>query len=132
MHAGKSRGFWAICLVGIIALGLASRAIGTGSVVWDKYLGDALYAAMVYVMLRLASAASPSALTLTTLLVMTAIELFQLTGIPLQLLASEHAALRLVARLLGTTFSFFDLLAYVVGILAIQGLDHYRQGLRRR
>jgi len=32
----------------IIALGILSRLIHTGFVVLDKYLGDALYAAMVY------------------------------------------------------------------------------------
>ncbi len=132
MTVGKSRGFWIICLAGIIALGLASRIFGTGGVLWDKYLGDALYAAMVYVILRLAFAVSPASLALATLLVMTAIELFQLTGIPLQLLRSQHAALRIVARLLGTTFSFLDLLAYAVGILAILGLDLYRHGFNRR
>lgn len=131
MHPGPSRSFWASCLAGTIALGLASRTYSIGWVVWDKYLGDALYAVMVYAILRMGGNASPRTLALLTLILMTAIELFQLTGIPRQLLASGNAALRIVARLLGTTFSFMDLGAYIAGIAAIRWLDDYRQGFNR-
>jgi hypothetical protein len=48
--------------------------------------------------------------------IMAAIELFQLTLIPLRMLASEYLLLRICARLLGTEFSIWDLLAYGVGI----------------
>ena len=44
---------WLLCLVGIIAAGILSRVVHTGFAVFDKYLGDALYAAMVYAILRL-------------------------------------------------------------------------------
>ena len=43
--------------IGFLALaftvGILSRVVHTGLVVFDKYLGDALYAAMVYTILRL-------------------------------------------------------------------------------
>ena len=47
---------------------------------------------------------------------MTVIELFQLTMIPAHLLANEHVMVRICARLMGTEFSFLDLLTYAVGI----------------
>lgn len=40
-------------LAGIVAMGILSRVVHTGLVVFDKYLGDALYAAMLYTILRL-------------------------------------------------------------------------------
>ena len=49
----KSRTSWIFCLAGIIAVGILSRVVHTGLLVFDKYLGDALYAAMVYTILRL-------------------------------------------------------------------------------
>ena len=49
----KSRTSWIFCLAGIIAVGILSRVVHTGLLVFDKYLGDALYAAMVYAILRL-------------------------------------------------------------------------------
>jgi hypothetical protein len=55
--------------------------------------------------------------------VMTMIELFQLTMIPAHLFASEHLTARICGRLLGTEFSFLDLLAYGVGIACIYLID---------
>jgi hypothetical protein len=88
--------------------------VHTGFVILDKYLGDALYAAMVYALLRLRW--RPNAAAVSASVVMSFIELFQLTLIPAGLLASEHWIVRMFARLLGTEFSFLDLLAYAVGI----------------
>jgi len=117
----KSRWSWVFCIVGIIAMGIFSRVVHTGLVVFDKYLGDALYAAMVYGILRLVSKAAASAVW--AMVVMTAIELFQLTMIPAHMLASEHSITRICARLLGVEFGFLDLLAYGVGILCIYLVD---------
>ena len=90
----------------------------------DKYLGDALYAAMVYTILRLFWRAAASArLAASAMAVMTAIELFQLTMIPAHLLANEHVMVRICARLMGTEFSFLDLLTYAVGIACIYLAD---------
>jgi|ERR1035437_9200246 hypothetical protein len=98
--------------------------IHTGLVVVDKYLGDALYAAMVYTILRLFWRAAASArLAASAMAVMTAIELFQLTMIPAHLLANEHVMVRICARLMGTEFSFLDLLTYGAGIACIYLAD---------
>ena len=97
----------AATLGGIIALGVVSRVLPVGFVLWDKYLGDALYAAMVYCILRWIWEAPPRKLAQASMVVMTAIEAFQLTGL----------ASGLVGRVLGTHFSWLDLLAYAVGIV---------------
>ncbi len=99
----------------IDAAGLLTRLVPLGNILWDKYLGDALYAAMVCTIVRRYWAAA---------LVMVAIECFQLTGIPRGLLG----------RLLGTTFSFLDLAAYAVGIAGYAATSEYlaRRGRVRR
>src|ERR1035438_623554 len=99
----KSRASWVLWLVGIITVGILSRVAHTGLVVVDKYLGDALYAAMVYTILRLFwRAAVPVRVAVTAMMaVMTAIELFQLTMIPAHLLTNEHVLVRICARLMG-------------------------------
>ena len=117
----RSRLSWVFCILGIIAMGIVSRVVHTGLVVFDKYLGDALYAAMVYGILRLLSRAAASAVC--AMVVMTALELFQLTMIPAHLLSSQHLVVRLCARLMGVEFSFLDLLAYGVGIGCIYLVD---------
>jgi len=111
-------------LAGIVAVGILSRVVRTGFAVLDKYLGDALYAAMVYEILRLLL--RPRALAAWALAVMVAIELFQLTRIPAQLVASDHLAVRICGRLLGTQFGFLDLAAYAVGIGSLYLLDRRR------
>lgn len=121
----RSRRFWVLCILGIIAAGILSRLVHTGFAVFDKYLGDALYAAMVYGILRLVSGTKASAIC--AMAVMTALELFQLTGIPARLLGSEYLMLRALARLLGVEFSSLDLLAYGVGILGLYLLDSTRR-----
>src|SRR4051812_25371054 len=109
--AGR-RGFWWGLLAAIIVAGLLSRIAHTGFRVFDKYLGDALYAAMAYVLFRLTGRIAR--VTLWTAVAMTAIELFQLTRIPAGMLRSGYPAARAFARLLGTEFSVLDLLAYAV------------------
>jgi len=115
----RSRRYWIICLSLIIALGIASRVIHTGWRILDKYLGDALYAAMVYAVLSLLWRVAPRRKALVSMAIMTCIEVFQLTMIPAHMLASGNPAVRIVARLLGTEFSFRDLAAYAVGILGV-------------
>ncbi len=117
----RSRRWWVFCIIAIIAMGILSRVVHTGFAVFDKYLGDALYAAMVYAILRLISTAATSAVC--AMVVMTAIELFQLTMIPAHLLSSEYSVVRICARLMGVEFSFLDLVAYGVGIGCIYFVD---------
>lgn len=124
----RSRRSWALCLAGIIVTGILSRVVHTGLVVLDKYLGDALYAAMVYAILRLFWRAA----AVRAMAIMTVIEFFQLTMIPAHMLASEHLVVRICARLIGTEFSFLDLLAYGVGIGCMYLVDGSRADGRSR
>src|SRR6266404_5507839 len=119
----RSQASWILCLIGIITIGILSRVVHTGLVVFDKYLGDALYAAMIYAILRLLWRAAAVAVAVSTMVLMTLVELFQLTMIPARMLANEHLIVRICARLMGTEFSFVDLLAYGVGIGCIYLAD---------
>jgi hypothetical protein len=119
----RSRKYWIACLVCIIGLGIASRAVHTGWILFDKYLGDALYAAMIYGFLSLVWQTGPLRKAALAMLIMTTLEVFQLTMIPAHMLASANKAEQILARLLGTEFSFRDLLAYGVGILGASILD---------
>jgi hypothetical protein len=116
-----SRSFWGACTLVIIALGLLSRAVPTGLILWDKYLGDALYAAMVYALLRMMWPARTAAGGAAA--IMLAIECFQLTGIPAAMVGSDSRWVRIAGRLLGTQFGFTDLLAYAFGIAALFAVD---------
>jgi hypothetical protein len=117
----RSRTSWVFFIVGIIAMGILSRVVHTGMAAFDKYLGDALYATMVYGILRLLSGAAASAVC--AMVAMAAIELFQLTMIPAHMLSSKHLMTRICARLIGVEFSSLDLLAYGVGIGCIYLVD---------
>ncbi len=110
-----NRRFWSLCLIAIIAAGILSRILHTGYILLDKYLGDALYAAMVYAILRVIG--TTKAVAVKAMTIMTALELFQLTLIPAHMLSSPNTLVRITARLLGTEFSFLDLLAYAIGKL---------------
>ena len=56
---------------------------------------------------------------------MTVIEVFQLTQIPLLLSRSSNILLRMVALLLGTKFEWLDLASYLIGIILIFLLDQF-------
>ena len=120
-----SRLSWLFCIVAIIVAGILSRVIHTGLPVFDKYLGDALYAMMFYGILRLLT--TPAASAIFAMVAMIVIESFQLTMIPARMLASEHFMTRMCARLMGVQFSFLDLLAYAVGIACIYLVDSSRR-----
>jgi hypothetical protein len=122
MRAGRAR--WVAVLALIIAAGIGSRVLHTGFVLFDKYLGDALYAAMFYAIFRILWMALPARdIAVRAMVAMTLIELFQLTMIPAQMSTSANPMVRIGARLLGTEFSWLDLAAYAVGIAALLGLD---------
>lgn len=119
------RRFWCALLAVIVAAGLLSRLVHTGFILMDKYLGDVLYAAMVYVLIRLSGRVSRVALWASV--AMLAIECFQLTGIPAALFRSDNPAVRALARLLGTHFSVLDLMAYAVGIAGVAAVGRARR-----
>lgn len=112
---------WWLLLGGIIGAGIGSRVGHTGFRVFDKYLGDALYAAMVYALIRL-SGRTHHVLPWSAA-AMAAIECFQWTGIPEGMSRSAFPPARACAILLGTQFSLLDLLAYAVGLACIAAFD---------
>src|SRR5436190_21198577 len=91
------RGVWWGLLVAIVVAGLLSRVAHTGFRLFDKYLGDALYAAMVYVLFRLTGRIARVAVW--SALAMTAIEFLQLTLIPAGMLRSAYPVVRARGRL---------------------------------
>jgi hypothetical protein len=113
-----------ICLIIVISIGIGSRILHTGFIFLDKYLGDALYAVMFYLILSLIGPGrKPLYKACLSMLFVTVIEVFQLTRIPLHLSESVNIVLRITAILLGTKFSWLDLVAYLTGILIIFVLD---------
>jgi hypothetical protein len=102
-----------------VALGLLSRLRPTGWWVYDKSLGDILYAVAAYLTLALVLSRWPrrwvAALALALCL---AVETFQATGIP-----ARYEHILVVRWLLGTTFSWHDIACYVIGVAAIAAVD---------
>ncbi len=110
-------------LVITIGLGLASRSFQIGIALWDKSLGDVLYTVMIYFLVAIARPDTrPTARGTIALAISVAVELFQLTGIPL-------ALPRILRIALGTTFAWHDVACYVVGAVVASAADHL---VRRR
>ena len=99
----------------VIAAGLLSRATPTGCPLIDKYLGDALYAVLVFLLLPPQPPVRRAAIAMA---IMMGIELFQLTKIPAELAGDARLPVRVIGRLLGTVYSWTDLAAYAVGLVA--------------
>jgi len=102
-----------------VALGLLSRLYPLGLRLFDKNLGDALYAVAAYLGLSLLWPRWPVARRAVAALAFCfAVECFQLTGLP-----ARYARVPPVRWLLGTTFAPEDLVCYAVGVAAIALLD---------
>ncbi len=121
MHPGtapplRSRLRYLFLAAGVIALGLASRRWpGLLPAVLGKYPGDALWAALVFVLWGIClPRASSFRVALLTLLTSYAVEFSQLYRAP-WLDALRHTIPGHLV--LGTTFAWPDLLAYTVGTL---------------
>ena len=88
----------AVALLVTIILGVISRTVVTGFVLFDKYLGDVLYTAAIFWLIWLIwpkySARRVALLSFGLSLV---IEIFQLTGIPLAMRESPSFFLRIVS-----------------------------------
>jgi hypothetical protein len=116
-----------------VAIGIISRVVYADLLIWDKYLGDAAYAALFYLVAGLiwkdGTIAAKAALVA---IYVVAIELFQLTPIPLQLNQSDNFCIRIFARaVLGSVFCWWDLLAYSVGIVIATLVDRFLLRERR-
>jgi hypothetical protein len=112
-------------LAAVVAAGLLSRSVHTGLPIFDKYLGDALYAIMILLFFPGTPLRRRAPLAMA---IVSAIEVFQLTGIPAAAAASGYLPVRLAGRLFGTVFSWFDLLAYAAGISVAALCIHARNG----
>jgi hypothetical protein len=108
------RRFAILGFVASVLLGLASRTLGpTGFALWDKNFGDADYAVMFgFLLLVLRPTRSALAIGLGAFGICFALELFQLTGIPLR-------APQPLRFLLGNTFAWSDVACYAVGAAAV-------------
>ncbi len=108
----------ALAAVALIAAGLV-LARTTDSAAWT-FVGDALYAAMLYAVVGAGlPRAAPALVGSIAFGVSAAVEFFQLTGIPAQLATTIPGA----ALVLGTTFQGSDLAAYALGAAAMAAGD---------
>lgn len=109
-----------LALIGFVAsvlLGLASRGLGpTGFALWDKSFGDVAYAVMLgFLLLLVHPTLSARAVGLGAFGICLALELFQLTGLPVR----APQPLRL---LLGTSFAWPDVVCYLIGAVVVAGI----------
>jgi hypothetical protein len=110
----------------VIAAGLVTHIVGNGPIA--GLAGDALYAAMIYLLIAVAfPRAAFWVVGATALVLCTLIECFQLTGLP-GLWAQSFWPVRLV---LGVGFDVRDLAAYAVGACAATVCDMALGGRRR-
>jgi hypothetical protein len=112
----RRRGIYFLWLAAVVCLGLLSRSELVGlSPFWAKYVGDALWALMFFVIVALAL---PSRSTLVVaavaLAICCAIELSQLYHAPWIDAARET---RLGKLLLGSVFAWGDFVAYLAGVV---------------
>lgn len=103
-------------MVAVIALGLASRKFPSlFPAIFGKYPGDALWAIMVFAGLAfIKPRASTTHLAVLAFAISCAVELSQLYQAP-WLNAIRDTTIGHLA--LGSTFSWFDIVAYAVGVL---------------
>lgn len=122
----RKRKIFIMLLIMTIICGILSRVFHTGSPMFDKYLGDALYAIMFYLFFGIAWInIAPMQNAIITMISMTGIELFQLTLIPLSMSRSSNFFIKVTSILLGTRFSVYDIISYIIGIIAIYCLDKF-------
>lgn len=102
-----------------VALGLLSRLRPLGWSVYDKSLGDVLYAVAAYLALALLLSRRPSLLVAAlALAACLGVEGLKLTGVP-----ARYGNAGAVRWLLGTTPSWHNVVCYAVGVVVIAGLD---------
>jgi hypothetical protein len=100
-------------LVATLALGVTTRRVPLGALLWDKSAGDALYAVAAYLGIAFVlPRAAPLVVALLALSYCTGVELLQLTGISAALIERWRPA----HWILGSTFAWHDLACYGAGI----------------
>jgi hypothetical protein len=115
-----------LALAATVMLGLASRLYPVGWHLYDRVLGEVLYAVAAYLVLAmLLSRKPPSLIAALAFLCCLAVELFKLTGVP-----AEHQHVFLVRWFLGMTFSWVNLGYYSVGVVLIALADGATRGAK--
>lgn len=110
-----------------VALGLASRLYPMGWFLWDRILGEVLYAVAAYFAWALLLVRNPPLLlALIAFASCLAVELFKLTGIP-----AENQHVFLVRWFLGMNFSVVNLGYYLIGVVLIAFADGATRGLKQ-
>jgi hypothetical protein len=102
-----------------VALGLASRLYPVGWHLWDRVLGEVLYAVAAYIAwAMLLFRKLPWLIAVIAFGCCLAVELFKLTGIP-----ADNQDVFLVRWFLGMTFSVVNLGYYFLGVVLIAFAD---------
>jgi hypothetical protein len=108
-----------LALLAVAALGLTTRTVSVGWHVWDKSLGDVLYAIGAYLVLRfLVPRAAPRWAALVAAAFCLSIELFKFTGLPAAWASSRGSRL-----LFGTTPSWHNVICYAIGVTVVALAD---------
>ena len=116
-----------LALAVTVALGLASRLHPVGWFLWDRVLGEVLYAVAAYLALAVFLFRKPPLfIALIAFACCLAVELFKLTGIP-----AENQRVFLVRWFLGMTFSVVNLGYYFIGVVLIAFADYATRGSKR-
>ena len=104
-----------------ITAGLGSRSWRLGWSLWDKSLGDALYAIAVYLVLKILipHLRAPAA-GITAVLFCLGIEAFKFTGLP-----GQWSAWSISRLILGSTPSWHNVVCYCVGIAGATAIDAF-------
>jgi hypothetical protein len=109
----------------LLALAVATIALGLAVHTWMRgdvggFIGDALYAVLIYLLVALIAPRAVLPLVAGVALAFCwAIELLQLTGLPAALSRTVPGA----SLVVGSTFQLLDLVAYAAGIGAAVGMD---------
>jgi hypothetical protein len=118
---------WLLTFTLTIALGLASRLYPLDWFLWDRVLGEVLYAVAAYLALAVfLSRKPPLFIAVAAFGSCLAVELFKLTGIP-----AENQDVFLVRWFLGMTFSAVNLGYYLIGVVLIALADGSTRGSKR-
>ena len=108
-----------LALAVTVVLGLASRLYPMGWFLWDRVLGEVLYAVAAYLALAVILCRKPPwFIAVIAFGCCLAVELFKLTGIP-----AEYQHVLLVRWFLGMSFNIVNLGYYFIGVVLIAFTD---------
>ena len=116
-----------LALAATVFLGLASRLHPLGWFLWDRVLGEVLYAVAAYLVLAMLLVRRPPWLIAVVAFgCCLAVEVFKLTGIP-----AQYQHVLLVRWFLGMTISAVNLGYYLIGVVLIAFADGATRGATR-